>query len=121
MYQNLEFLSGVMLVLFWDNFKAICTDRGTSPTALLEKMGVARNKVSAWGGGSLPKSEMLVRLAKELNCTVMDFFSDDPLASHPQSEDESDILRVFRRLPRRARHEFMNMVYEFESKMEDAP
>ena len=62
---------------FADNLKRICTERGTSPTALLKSMGVATSKVAMWNSGSLPKQEMLIRLAKELDCSVMDFFADD--------------------------------------------
>ena len=111
---------------FADNLKRICTERGTSPTALLKSMGVATSKVAMWNSGSLPKQEMLVRLAKELNCSVMDFFADDAdLAAQnsnktntdtePKNEDESDIFRIFRSLSRRAKHEFISMVYEFET------
>ena len=111
---------------FGDNLKRICTERGTSPTALLKSMGVATSKVAMWNSGSLPKQEMLVRLAKELNCSVMDFFADDAdLAAQnsnktntdtePKNEDESDIFRIFRSLSRRAKHEFISMVYEFET------
>ena len=107
---------------FADNLKRICTERGTSPTALLKSMGVATSKVAMWNSGSLPKQEMLIRLAKELDCSVMDFFADDAdLAAQnsnktnadtePKNEDESDILRIFRSLSRRAKHEFMSMVY----------
>ena len=114
---------------FADNLKRICTERGTSPTALLKSMGVATSKVAMWNSGSLPKQEMLIRLAKELDCSVMDFFADDAdLAAQnsnktnadtePKNEDESDILRIFRSLSRRAKHEFMSMVYEFETREE---
>ena len=109
---------------FADNLKRICTERGTSPTALLKSMGVATSKVAMWNSGSLPKQEMLVRLAKELDCSVMDFFADDdtiqtPLnIAEPKNEDESDVLRVYRSLSRRMKHEFMAMVYEFENRQE---
>lgn len=114
---------------FADNLKRICTERGTSPTALLKSMGVATSKVAMWNSGSLPKQEMLIRLAKELECSVMDFFADDAdLAAQsinktnadvePKNEDESDILRIFRSLSRRAKHEFMSMAYEFETREE---
>ena len=70
---------------FATNLKRICTERGTSPTALLKSMGVATSKVALWNGGSLPKQETLVRLAKELDCSVMDFFADDdvPYGANP--------------------------------------
>ena len=86
---------------FATNLKRICTERGTSPTALLKSMGVATSKVAMWNSGSLPKQEMLIRLAKELDCSVMDFFADDDTIHTPQNiaepkdEDESDVLRVY--------------------------
>lgn len=109
---------------FAANLKRICTEKGTSPTALLKSMGVATSKVAMWNSGSLPKQEMLVHLAKELNCTVMDFFADDDtihtpsIIENPRDEDEGDVLRVYRSLSRRMKHEFMAMVYEFEKRQE---
>lgn len=62
---------------FWENFSHICDVRGTKPTPLLKAMGVAPNKVTAWKNGSLPKEDMLKRLAEALDCSVIDFFMDD--------------------------------------------
>lgn len=108
---------------FAQNLKRICNDRGTTPTAVLKKMGVATSKVAMWNSGSLPKQEMLVRLAEELNCSVMDFFmTEEEVAEQERTdnildEDEKEIVRIFRMLPRRDRHEFMNAVYEFEKRV----
>ena len=110
---------------FGKNLKRICEDRGTTPTALLKRMGVATSKVAMWNSGSLPKAEMLVKLAEELGCSVMDFFMDDEEwesrydTKEPElDEDEQEIVRIFRMLPRRERHEFMSTVYDFEKRME---
>ena len=109
---------------FAENLKRICTEKGTTPTALLRKMGVATSKVAMWNSGSLPKQEMMVRLAKELGCSVMDFFADDEdlLPSAPAGivldEDEKELVRIFRTLGRRERHEFMSTAYEFERRAE---
>jgi len=108
---------------FAQNLKRICNDRGTTPTALLKKMGVATSKVAMWNSGSLPKQEMLVRLAQELGCSVMDFFmTEEEIAEQERTdnildEDEKEIVRIFRMLPRRDRHEFMNAVYDFEKRV----
>ena len=108
---------------FAQNLKRICNDRGTTPTALLKKMGVTTSKVAMWNSGSLPKQEMLVRLAQELGCSVMDFFmTEEEIAEQERTdnildEDEKEIVRIFRMLPRRDRHEFMNAVYEFEKRV----
>lgn len=109
---------------FAENLKRICTERGTTPTAILRKLGVATSKVSMWNKGSLPKPEMMTRLAKELNCSVMDFFADeeDLLPSATTGiildEDEKELVRIFRALGRREKHEFMSIAYEFEKRAE---
>lgn len=99
---------------FKDNFNRICREQGTTPTALLKAHGIATNKVTAWNNGSLPKEEMLVNLAKWLECSVMDFFADEDDLENQLSADEKDILRVFRSLDRRMKHEFMSEVFEYE-------
>ena len=66
-----------IFMTFWENFSHICDIRGTKPTPLLKAIGVAPNKVTAWKNGSLPKEEMLKRLAEALDCSVIDFFMDD--------------------------------------------
>ncbi|MDL2301823.1 helix-turn-helix domain-containing protein [Lachnospiraceae bacterium OttesenSCG-928-D06] len=104
---------------FADNLKRICTERGTNPTTLCKELGLSTSKVSAWYGGSLPKQEVMVQLAEKLECSVMDFFADEEdLAAVPADEDEKDILRVFRSLSRKGKHEFMAMVYEYEHREE---
>ncbi len=98
---------------FAENFNRICAEKGTSPTALCKKLGVSTSKVAMWNSGSLPKQEMMVRLAQELGCSVMDFFADGVGLSSLDA-DEMDIIRVYRSLDRRGKHEFMTAVYEYE-------
>lgn len=107
---------------FKENFNRICREKGTTPTALCKKLGESTSKVSAWNNGSLPKEPMMLRLAQELGCSVMDFFADDNYIAtriaEPKDDDECDILRVYRMLDRRAKHEFMSIVYDFENRAE---
>ena len=108
---------------FAENFNRICKDKGTTPTALLKQMGVATNKVTMWNNGALPKQDMMVRLAAELGCSVMDFFADEgyvPQVSNVEfalDEDERDIIRLFRMLTRQQKHEFMVKAYSYEQTM----
>ncbi len=105
---------------FAENLKRVCEDRGTTPTAILKKWGLSTSKVAAWNKGSLPKQEMLIRLAKELNCSDKDFFADEKDLIEekivPDDEDERDILCIYRSLTRRAKHEFMAMAYKYEQR-----
>lgn len=104
--------------MFADNLNKICQMRGTTLTGVIKDMGLSTSKVSRWNNGSLPKEDMMIRLAQYLNCSVQDFFSDtlEPSETKPKNNDEVDILRIFRSLERRTQHEFMTMVYSFENK-----
>ena len=116
---------------FHENFKRIANDRGTTPTAVLRDLNIATSKIAAWNKGSLPKQETLHRLAEYLNCRVSDFFWDgegDPMGTSGDApkivrvevpkepeldEDEQEVLRTFKSLSRREKHEFMVTVYDY--------
>lgn len=104
-----------------ENINRICAERGTNLTAVITKVKGSSSMTTAINKkGSIPKETDLIALAKELDCSVMDFFADeeDIPPVKPRDEDEEDILRIYRGLSRRAKHEFMSMVYEFENREE---
>lgn len=99
---------------FAENLNRICKEKGTTPTAICKKLGVSTSKVAAWNKGSLPKADMMVALARELECSVMDFFADG-VSMSSLDDDEMDIIRVYRSLDRRGKHAFMSTVFEYEA------
>lgn len=99
---------------FAENLNRICKEQGTTPTALCKKLGLSTSKVAAWNGGSIPKQEIMLKLAQELECSVMDFFADG-MSMSSLDDDEIDIIRVYRSLDRRSKHSFMSTVYEYET------
>lgn len=106
---------------FKENINRICAERGTNLTAVITKVKGSSSMTTAINKkGSIPKETDLIALAKELDCSVMDFFADEENIPpvKPRDEDEEDILRIYRGLSRRAKHEFMSMVYEFENREE---
>ena len=110
---------------FAQNLNRICRMNGTTLTAVLKGLGFSSSKTTAINRGQAPNNEAdLLKIAHALDCSVIDFFIDegelDGLGgrSNPQDDDEEDILRVFRSLSRRERHEFMSMVYDFEKRHE---
>ena len=108
---------------FAENLKRICAEKGTNATAVIKqiKNGQSSFVTAINKRGSIPTQGELLQLSHILNCSIMDFFADEedlvPQAQ-PQNEDEEDILRVYRSLSRRAKHEFMSMVYNFENRKE---
>ena len=106
---------------FAENINRICAERGTNLTTVVKAVKGSSSFTTQINKGSLPKEHEMLEMAKLLNCSVMDFFDDEEdlkLQTIEQNEDESDILRVYRSLSRRAKHEFMSMVYEFENRKE---
>lgn len=106
---------------FAENLNRICKSQGITLTALIKEVGMSTSKVTAINNGSLPKESEMVLFAEKLKCSVIDFFADeDDLLPEvkPQDEDEVDILRVYRNLSRKSKHEFMALVYEFENREE---
>lgn len=104
-------------MLFKENFNRICREKGTSPTRLVMGLGLSNSKVAAWNKGHLPKEELMIRMARELGVPVSDFFavpSSDAPDARTLTEDEQDILRVYRSLPRKEQHTFMAHVYALE-------
>lgn len=103
---------------FATNLKRICAERGTSPTRVCTELGLSTNKVSLWNKGGLPKGDVLVKLAKHLGCSVMDFFATEDDMIHnvefALDDDERDIIRMFRALSRQEKHKFMSAAYAYE-------
>ena len=115
---------------FAENLRRICKEKHTSPTKLVMELGLSTSKVNRWYNGSIPKPEVMQMLAEKLGCTVMDFFQDDvnptmvtvgnglnnstTVELNVKDDDEKDILRIFRSLGRRERHDFMANVYKYD-------
>lgn len=109
---------------FATNFKRICHERGTTPTRVCLDLGLSSSKVNLWNKGSVPKGDVMVRLAQKLECSVMDFFADEnDLISKVEfalDEDEKDIIKLYRKLSRKEKHEFMSKIYWYEEKLTDS-
>lgn len=106
---------------FKENLNRICNEQGLKLTPILVELGYSSSKATAINKGQIPKEDTLLELAKRLHCSVMDFFADEEdlvKTVVPGDEDEEDILRIYRGLSRRVKHEFMTMVYEFENRKE---
>lgn len=107
---------------FAENLNRLCKEQGTYLTTVLKNLGFSTSKVTAINKGQIPNNEPdLLKIAQALNCSVMDLFADDEdivEKEKPENEDEADLLRIYRSLSRRSKHEFMSLAYEFESRKE---
>ena len=87
--------------MFYDNFDKLCTKIGTSPTAFTrDVLGLSTSKVTAWKGGSIPKYEILQKIADVFNVSVGELFDGEDIENitknapdlEARSESEWDII-----------------------------
>lgn len=64
--------------MFYDNFDKLCAKIGTSPTNFTKNvLGLSTSKVTAWKNGSIPKYEILQKIADVFNVSVGDLFDGE--------------------------------------------
>lgn len=49
--------------MFWDNYVALCSQRGKSPNAVASELGKSSGSVTAWKGGTVPRETTLKKIA----------------------------------------------------------
>ena len=98
--------------MFYQNFKRLCDEKGTTMTKIVESLGISSSKVTAIKKGSLPKEAMIKDFAKALDCDVMDFFVDTERPTYQLDEDEVEVIKYYRNLDKVKQHEFMYHFYK---------
>lgn len=56
--------------MFWNKFYDECTRQGTSPNAICKEIGLSNAVATHWKNGTLPKADILVKIADKLGCSV---------------------------------------------------
>lgn len=110
---------------------------------MLKDLGYSSSKTTAINNGQLPKEETLIEMAHYLGCSVMDFFDEPTVAysrkrgsreravrhntvsvqlksSQDFTDDEKDLIRIYREADRRGKHEIMAMIFNFEGKKNES-
>ena len=98
--------------MFFEQLKRICKMRGTTPTALVCRLGLSRSNVTYWKNGSNPKADVLQKLANELNVPVSAFFGELPEEQAPMPADVEELLEVYQQLGRSAKRQLLGKAYE---------
>ena len=56
--------------MFYENFKKLCDERGTTPTAVALDMGISTSLTSRWKHGGKPRIETLNKIADYFGVSV---------------------------------------------------
>ncbi len=80
--------------MFYDIFVELCREKGVSPSAVSEFIGVTRKSATGWKSGALPRNSTLQKLAEYFNVSVDYLVGNEtrtPSISHVPSESEMKI------------------------------
>lgn len=90
--------------MFYDNLKRACKLRNTSVTAVLKKIGIGTANGTYWKNGSVPASDIVVKLAEFLEVTTdflllgIDSSNETESSFVPQSDDVRLLLGYYNEL-----------------------
>ena len=59
-----------VFIVFFDIFKELCNNIGSTPTSVIKQLGLSTSKITAWKNGSSPKSETLHKIADYFEVTT---------------------------------------------------
>lgn len=133
--------------MFYQNVIELCRQHHVSPSAMARELGLSNNAPTKWKTGSVPRTDTIQKIADYFGVTVDYLLADDagptnymgnisnsavvqgvsagsvsvnngaaPAAAE-LSEQEVELLRVFRLLDGRAKTAVMSFLYEQEDKI----
>ena len=103
--------------VFARNLQDYMKKRGVEQVDIVTKLEITASTVSDWcKGKKYPRVDAMQKLADFLGCRISDLTSEEPAQNPPlpSDEDERELLLIFRKLDRRAKHEMMAKAYELE-------
>lgn len=86
--------------MFYDRLKQACKNKGTNVTATLKKIGIGGANGTYWKNGSIPSSDIAVKLAEFLGVTTDYLLLGDEIRQL-LNDDERELIDYYNRLPER--------------------
>lgn len=126
--------------MFYNNVKDLCALNRTNITQLAKDLGLSTSMPTKWKNGSVPKSDTVQKIADHFGVsTDMLLAKNEPTNTignvsgsavlqgntgkninvsngENLSDEERELLRLYRELPIRKRIDFMRFGYELEEK-----
>ncbi len=81
--------------MFWETFKRLCQEHGTTPSNVAEAIGGGRSSTTQWKNGSVPQGKKLQKIADYFDVSV-DYLlgKTDELPSKPSAESYAKRIPV---------------------------
>lgn len=81
--------------MFYDNLIKLCEERGITVTSLLRELNLSTSKGTAWKNGSIPKYEILKKLANYFSVPLDQLFVEESKSNKKAIQDEEyDIIET---------------------------
>lgn len=78
--------------MFWNNFEALCAEKGVSYNAAAADVGVkSSGTVTSWKNGAKPRGPVLKRLADYFDVTVEELTGENEQKEKPSTAGEIDL------------------------------
>lgn len=78
--------------MFWNNFEALCAEKGVSYNAAAADVGVkSSGTVTGWKNGAKPRGPVLKRLADYFDVTVEELTGENEQKEKPRTAGEIDL------------------------------
>ena len=87
--------------MFYDKFLELCAEKGLSPSAAAEEIGMAGAHVTRWKNGSVPTDKTILRIARYFGVS-MDYFKEDAQKEKPAVTNDDELaesLEILRERP----------------------
>lgn len=76
--------------MFYENFKRLCSERGTTPTAVAKAMGISTSMTANWKRGGVPRSDTLQKVADYFGVSTSYLLGNVPLDLQRFAEKEKE-------------------------------
>lgn len=98
--------------MFFEQLKRLCALKGTTPTALVKRLGLSPSNVTTWKNGTSPKLDVLEKLAAGLDVPVNAFLGADVQPEPALQPDEEELLETYRQLGKSGKRQLIGKAYE---------
>ncbi len=107
--------------MFWENFVALCQERGEKPTPVIKKLGIAVGLVTKWKNGTIPNGATLEKIASYFGVSVDYLLGKSDERGTAQngpalSEEQLALLMEIKSLPEDQQKEAWDYIQYLKSK-----
>ena len=62
--------------MFYETLREACTDKGTSPSAVVRALGMSKSNVTEWKKGKSPRLDVVIKIANHLGIKAAELVSE---------------------------------------------